>query len=861
MSNTITAYFKGRVGVAESVYQNDYGIVMAFDSIDLPAHFDCYFSRLNQEEALPGLGADNRVTIPNSILANPGNVTIHIPLHTGEDDSEVEYVIYFKVIGRARPIDDGTPAQMTAIERALALLSQPITNIEEIVNEALSFTGDTFDEMKAELQEDFDNYTETLEGDLATWKGGVESDIDDVEHDFTVLQNQFDTAVAAVSTDTEVTDIRVGADGVTDTTAGASVRRQFNDVKSALNFRVCENTNVTAGKNLFDLKTWLTRNTITYTESGGAVIFTPKSAILSDPFILADDDIEVVVNVSMSSAGNTYLIFKDKSGTNVLTGSSLTNKTIKCSKILMNWPSGKETTATVSIVGAGKSNDTLAAEVEPLTDKVENSIDRHSFNLLEGYTPSESTLLNYSTGATSSSTGFFTYEDIDVSDYNGGMLHTYSSYMASQGQTTYSRFAFYDSSHTYISGQNPNESSGLGAPIPSNAKYLSVCFAYVNGNVLDGKPDVVWASPILQQKQTAFALDNDLSYNKKSDVFMPYKGKRKGIITITIDGDFDYNPRIVGMAEKHGMRIGIAPPYTTDFAYNGIKLYKMWENNGHEILVHGRYNIGSDSPYTDAQIAEFIEAARDTMDAYGFNVHGYVAYQGNSKASSREVIKNYFDYGYTASNHSGSQAAPNDESCCFISSNSPYFMFRYSMQTSTLAQQKAAVDRCVETGGLLTLYGHAESANNDYFTPTNFDELLTYIETKDVEVVTPYEAMQKFYTLRSADLFESISDISGQMTVNENFTVITADAFYIPTLHLCSLDLRLRCNNPSGVNTGGSFSFVSGLPFTRTRYYIDSNPSNLEAFMYEGNLRTMASVAIANNADIYLSGVFYANRY
>jgi len=234
MSNTITAYFKGRIGVAESVYQNDYGIVMAFDSIDLPAHFDCYFSRLNQEEALPGLGADNRVTIPNSILANPGNVTIHIPLHTGEDDSEVEYVIYFKVIGRARPIDDGTPTQMTAIERALALLSQPITNIEEIVNEALSFTGDTFAEMKQELQDDFDNYTETLEGDLATWKGGVESDIDDVEADFAVLQGQFDTAVAAVTTDTEVTDIRVGADGITYTTAGEAVRAQFSDSRDDL---------------------------------------------------------------------------------------------------------------------------------------------------------------------------------------------------------------------------------------------------------------------------------------------------------------------------------------------------------------------------------------------------------------------------------------------------------------------------------------------------------------------------------------------------------------------------------------------------------------------------------------------------
>lgn len=62
----------------------------------------------------------------------------------------------------------------------------------------------------------------------------LQDDFADLANDFDVLQGQFDTAVAAVTTDTEVTDIRVGADGVTDTTAGASVRRQFTDVKSGI---------------------------------------------------------------------------------------------------------------------------------------------------------------------------------------------------------------------------------------------------------------------------------------------------------------------------------------------------------------------------------------------------------------------------------------------------------------------------------------------------------------------------------------------------------------------------------------------------------------------------------------------------
>lgn len=141
MSNTITAYFKGKTGVAEAVYQNDYGIVMAFDGIYLPPHFDCYFSAPGSDTAVAAIGADNRVVIPNTILSKSGNMSVHIPLHTGTSDSEVEYVAYFKVIARARPEDDGTPAQMTAIEQALSLLQTPIGNITAIVNEALSIAG------------------------------------------------------------------------------------------------------------------------------------------------------------------------------------------------------------------------------------------------------------------------------------------------------------------------------------------------------------------------------------------------------------------------------------------------------------------------------------------------------------------------------------------------------------------------------------------------------------------------------------------------------------------------------------------------------------------------------------------------
>jgi len=63
----------------------------------------------------------------------------------------------------------------------------------------------------------------------------LQSDFADLADDFDVLQGQFDTAVAALTVDSEVADIRVGDDGTTYTSAGAAVRGQIADLKSDIN--------------------------------------------------------------------------------------------------------------------------------------------------------------------------------------------------------------------------------------------------------------------------------------------------------------------------------------------------------------------------------------------------------------------------------------------------------------------------------------------------------------------------------------------------------------------------------------------------------------------------------------------------
>lgn len=61
---------------------------------------------------------------------------------------------------------------------------------------------------------------------------GINTRLTTAEGDIDSLEAQFTTVVSAVTTDTEVTNIRVGDDGVTYDTAGNAVRKQFSDVKS-----------------------------------------------------------------------------------------------------------------------------------------------------------------------------------------------------------------------------------------------------------------------------------------------------------------------------------------------------------------------------------------------------------------------------------------------------------------------------------------------------------------------------------------------------------------------------------------------------------------------------------------------------
>ena len=125
MSNILHAAFDGgRSCRTRSLYQHDYGQVLVFDDVALPALYEVQFSNASIcGAAVTAVGGPEGVEIPNALLETGEPVYAWVVLHAGESDGETVYRVTIPVI--ARPgADDATPApeQQSAIAALIALL-------------------------------------------------------------------------------------------------------------------------------------------------------------------------------------------------------------------------------------------------------------------------------------------------------------------------------------------------------------------------------------------------------------------------------------------------------------------------------------------------------------------------------------------------------------------------------------------------------------------------------------------------------------------------------------------------------------------------------------------------------------------
>ena len=275
----------------------------------------------------------------------------------------------------------------------------------------------------------------------------------------------------------------------------------------------------------------------------------------------------------------------------------------------------------------------------------------------------------------------------------------------------------------------------------------------------EGYIRVNWANTlnslkIYQWQDGESGKEQKLSCVKKDNFDRPMT--RRSQICFTFDGDYENNEAIHNVFVNHRAKHSFALiPQDTPFTNVPYEKYKEWERDGVEILVHtSRIMNSTTHPNVSDGIAWLYEIDK-RMKGYGFDVKGVVGSGGTIDDDYIPTIKKLWQYASSLGNSAGAGQAVH------TFNESPFKLFRYGLQTSTLDEMKSAVDTAISQNGLLWFYGHCKNGEEGgNLTAENIDALLTYIESNNIEVVTPNKAIQDFYTITWDDYNSLIQKIN-----------------------------------------------------------------------------------------------------
>lgn len=152
ITNVINVAFDDEAMViAERRFQYDYGQIISFDDLDLPAAFECHFANaLTEGTTYTMIGSDNAVEVPDELFLTGKPIFAWVYLHDPEDSGRTCYTVKIPVIARPEPSnDEPTPVQQDTITQAIAALAAAVAQTGQDVEDAAQSASDAAESAEA----------------------------------------------------------------------------------------------------------------------------------------------------------------------------------------------------------------------------------------------------------------------------------------------------------------------------------------------------------------------------------------------------------------------------------------------------------------------------------------------------------------------------------------------------------------------------------------------------------------------------------------------------------------------------------------------------------------------------------------
>lgn len=602
----------------------------------------------------------------------------------------------------------------------------------------------------------------------------LQTRMDDAENELNVLDARMDEFASlpdgSTAGDAELLDIRVGYNGKTWPSAGDAVRGQVADLKTTMNDTITVDWwNVVYGLPVLE---GIALNGTTQAQSA--------SQFSIDGYIEVEASKEYYAycdgNSAYPTVGARFVNFFDSSKQLLSTLNSGSNNTrtfttpptCKYITITFTYSSGQKGTYYLTNKAESErinyynthNNVMHGADVEGFSD-LAHTVD--NWNIVADCSDYQLEKGKYYNGTTVGTGSFFSVLQIPVKPDT-----TYYAECTPNPnyQNAFARFLnYYDSTNTLI--------STVGYPVgvfhtPYNAHYISVSLVNANKTA-----DTIALSDFTWYITEDYTKTTKLSFNTKVNphsVFglddiqkevarLPLLRAEHRIATINFqfdDGSVK-DADIVDIFDAYGLTCGFS--LISNITPTRVQEYLGYQAKNYEILSHSTDTTGMNDTSVAASVIEGkLKASKATLLSYGFNVRGWVTPYSVMANTFVPLVQKYYDYGTTISygQYDGTGTpyqTANEETCK---------MFRVSLQSTTLANQKKAVDEAIAHNGFLTFYGHAADLDgSDYETTSNLNELLAYVQTKMQDLqcycLKPSDAVDYYFHVRHSDYIELLN--------------------------------------------------------------------------------------------------------
>lgn len=571
------------------------------------------------------------------------------------------------------------------------------------------------------------NKDNELSAQITSNETAINTEISDRTNADTVINARIDEIIegSSVDPDAELLDIRVGADGVTYSSAGDAVRTQFTNINNKFDSII--------DSGIYSPELSFSNGLISAVDG---TIITP-SAYRYTQFIPVFKGLKVQIRTFGSSSAFVLAMYED-TASDADTTLSIRGTQTEGQIVTANIPEGI-TYIRLCCDNSYTANAYVKLFYGSIKDYSGLYNDYHTHVLGEGLTPEYSYSNKVILKADGSIVDSGSYRTSDFIAVKAGQIVEYT------GQC--STLALCVALYTSMTAPAPDLSKsivGTGSiftvlvKIPTGINYIRICtevYALDNTSVSIYDGDNI---------PTQFA---NINANINRIPLGGYIHPRRPTIAFMCDGEYDLNSNVVSACQSRNVTCTFAIQYDTNFTNNTKDDYLKWQSEGFEIATHSSKPVGNqEGSGTDEDIEGYITDSYTTMKGYGFDVKSFVSLQGNTRNAVIPTIQRYYENGFTQRNH-----RTTDEPLISITNDPPYKLWRYSMEDSTVEQSKSAIDNCISETGLLIFYWHARS-NNTGLNMTQFAEILDYAISSGAQILNAYNAMADFYAIRREDL-------------------------------------------------------------------------------------------------------------